>query len=107
MKPRFSIYHLSLTICHHGAAVGTCLARSGFRDTAASVRAQQWKMINDKWKISLLRLLRYETHGRKNTFSAPFLPARSIAYTPRASGYSSLIKLSISIAPFFNRSRAG
>ena len=25
----------------------------------------------------------FPSHGRRNTFSAPFFPARSIAYTPR------------------------
>ena len=46
-------------------------------------------------------------HGLRKTFMTPFRPARSIACTPLASGYSSLIKLSMSMAPFFKRSRAG
>src|SRR6266511_3753055 len=46
-------------------------------------------------------------HGLRNTFKTPFLRARSIACTPLESGYSSLIRLSISIAPLFKRSSAG
>src|SRR5688572_3888144 len=45
--------------------------------------------------------------GRRKTFKIPFFAARSIACTPRERGYSSLIKLSMSRAPFFKRSKAG
>src|SRR6185436_18228624 len=46
-------------------------------------------------------------YGRNNTFNTPLVAARRIAWTPFASGYSSLIKLSTSTAFFFSRSSAG
>jgi hypothetical protein len=95
---------------------GTCVTARGGQvclpNTDSSCR--QWKMRNEKWKMEnffevlccWLSTLR-STHGLKNTFNIPFFAARCIPYTPRASGYSSLMRLSISIAPFLRRSRAG
>src|SRR6185503_9521711 len=46
-------------------------------------------------------------YGRKSTFKTPRAPARRIARTPFESEYSSLMRLSTSIADFSSRSRAG